>query len=88
MRVGTCALITTIILLYNYQSSCVPFQIGFQDCFYLSFSPLQVMHVLVANSLLFGLHIYEKFIKNKVDLSSYTLKSVLLVLNLSPRGLF
>ena len=38
------------------------------------------MHVVVANSILFAVHIYEKFIKNDVDFNKYTIKSIFIVI--------
>ena len=40
---------------------------------------MQIIHVLIANSILFAAHIYEKFIKNDADLSRYSIKSVFIV---------
>lgn len=61
---------------------------GIGDCFYLSFDLKQVFHVIVANSLLFSTHIYEKYINNTLNLSRFTLKSIIFVVVCRNRLLF
>jgi hypothetical protein len=60
MRIIICAIVTILILCYNYQQVCAPQEITIQNCYYLSINPLHILHVLVANSLLFAVHIKEK----------------------------
>lgn len=83
-RIITMAIVTAIILSYNYDESCAVLHINymsFMNCFYLNFKVSQVVQVIVANSILFALHIYEKFIRNGLpDMSRYNIKGVFIVI--------
>ena len=70
---------TAILLLYNNQELCEPSGISFLSCYFVTFDLMQVFHVVVANSILFGWHINEKFVKGSPDYSRYSIKSVLIV---------
>lgn len=78
------AIVTATILSYNYDESCAVLHINymsFMNCFYLNFKVSQVVQVIVANSILFALHIYEKFIRNGLpDMSRYNIKGVFIVI--------
>jgi hypothetical protein len=55
------AIVTAVILAYNYDESCTVLHINyisFPSCFYLNFRFYMVLQVLLANSILFALHIY------------------------------
>ena len=69
---------TSILLFFNYTNECSP-QTSFSSCFFLDINMMHIVHVLIANSILFGMHIYEKFIKGDVDFKKYTIKSILIV---------
>ena len=76
-RITMCAIVTAGLLVYTHQEHCAPQQIEAADCFYFRVNPVQIFHIFIINSLLFGYHILMKFIRGKPDYSVYTFKSVI-----------
>jgi hypothetical protein len=87
MRIMVCAIVTMLILFWTQEETCSPW-ISYPSCFYLSINLNQILQVLAANTILFGWHIYEKFIRGRADLSQYSIKSIFVVLKLQFRHLF
>jgi hypothetical protein len=68
---------TLLLLWWNYHQVCGPQSITIDVCFYLPFDWMQVVHVFVANTLLFTTHLYFKISSNEFDLSKYNIKTSL-----------
>lgn len=79
MRIIVCTIVSMGILFYNQSQICGPSGIGFQDCFYLRINWLQILHVITANTILFGTHIFEKIHEQPLNLRAINVKSIIVV---------
>lgn len=88
MRIVTCAVVSMLILCANEQQFCTPRGITFTECFYLRVSYIQILHVIVANSLLFAVHLYEKERANGMLSREINIKNIFIVKLASFRPLY